>query len=514
MSAANLPVIVGAGQYVNRSREIADAVEPLEMMATVARAAEDDAGVQGLLAHMDSLQVVNIIAWPYSDTTGLLAERLGASPAQRVYTAVGGDTPQRLINKTAEAIVRGETRLALICGAEVLASTRLARKLGASLPWHERGIPQEMVGDSRSGVTEVESRHGAVMPTRVYPLFENALRAHLGLGLEEHRRRLGALYERFSAVAAQNPYAWFPKPLTADEITTVSPANRMVCFPYPKRMNAIMEVNQAAGVILTGSQTASELGIPEDRWVYLWGCGEANDKWFVSDRVNLHSSPAIRAATSRALGMAGLSVDEIELFDLYSCFPSAVQLAMGELGLSMDDPRSLTLTGGLAYAGGPGNNYVTHSVAAAVARLRESPGAKALVTGLGWFATKHSAGVYSASRPPNGRWQRTDPEVDQAPIEAMESPPTVERADGAAIIESYTVQFNREGEPEMGIVIGRLSPQATRLGEGNGEKPGARFIANTPVDADLMRAMTREEFVGASGRVSHDTESGRNVFSP
>src|SRR3990170_845170 len=241
MSAANLPVIVGAGQYVNRSREIADAVEPLEMMATVARAAEDDAGVEGIIARIDSLQVVSIIAWPYPDTTGLLAERLGASPAQRVYTGVGGDTPQRLVNKTAEAIV----------------------------PWHERGIPQEVVGDSRSGFTEVESRHGAVMPTRVYPLFENALRAHLGLSLEEHRRRLGALYERFSAVAAQNPYAWFPQPLTADEITAISASNRMVCFPYPKRMNAIMEVNQAAALILTGSQTASELGIPEDRRAHL-----------------------------------------------------------------------------------------------------------------------------------------------------------------------------------------------------------------------------------------------------
>src|SRR3990172_9164971 len=157
MSAANLPVLVGAGQYANRSRDIADAVEPLEMMATVARAAEDDAGVEGLIAGIDSLQVVNIIAWPYADTTGLLAERLGASPAQRVYTAVGGDTPQRLINKTAEAIVRGETRLALICGAEVLQTTRSARKQGVTLPWHSRGVPEEMVGDSRTGVSEVES---------------------------------------------------------------------------------------------------------------------------------------------------------------------------------------------------------------------------------------------------------------------------------------------------------------------------------------------------------------------
>jgi acetyl-CoA C-acetyltransferase len=279
----------------------------------------------------------------------------------------------------------------------------------------------------------------------------------------------------------------------------------MICFPYPKRMNAIMEVDQAAAVIMTGSETARELGIPEDRWVYLWGCGDANDKWFVSDRIDLHSSPAIRIATGRALGMAGLTADEIDFFDLYSCFPAAVQLAMGELGLAIDDPRPPTVTGGLPYAGGPGNNYVMHSVATTVARLREKPEASALVTGLGWFATKHSAGVYSARRPPSERWHRADPEADQAQLEAMESPPTVERAEGPASVESYTVQFDRDGEPEQGIVIGRL---------GNGEKPGARFIANTPPDSDLLAAMTRQEFIGTSGRVRQDTESGRNVFRP
>jgi acetyl-CoA C-acetyltransferase len=264
-----------------------------------------------------------------------------------------------------------------------------------------------------------------------------------------------------------------------------------------------MEVNQAAAVIMTGSQTAAELGIPEDRWVYLWGCGDAKDKWFVSDRVNLHSSPAIGACTRRALGMAGLSVDEIDMFDLYSCFPSAVQMAMEQLGLAPDEARPLTLTGGLAYAGGPGNNYVMHSLATALARLRERPQAKALLTALGWFATKHSAGVYSAQRPPGERWQRVDPEVDQAQVEAMDSPPSIDSAEGAASVESYTVVFDREGEPEQGVIVGRL---------GDGEKPGARFFANTPPDADLMRAMTREEFIGTSGRVEPDAGSERNIF--
>jgi acetyl-CoA C-acetyltransferase len=474
------------------------------MMDIVAREAQDDAGVQGLLTRIDSLQVVNVIAWPYTDTPGLLAERLGARPAHSIYTTVGGETPQRLINETAERIARGDTRLALLCGAEALHSVPRARKQGFKLSWQRRGVPEEMVGEDRPGFSDIEARHGAVMPSRIYPLFENALRARLGLSIDEHRRRLGDLCQRLSAVAARNPYAWFQEALTSEEITTVSPNNRMICFPYPKRMNAIIEVDQAAAVIMTGSETARELGIPEDRWVYLWGCGDVNDKWFVSDRVNLHSSPAMRAATGRALGMAGQTVDEIDFFDLYSCFPSAVQLAMQGLDLPFDDPRSLTVTGGLPYAGGPGNNYVMHSVATAVDRLREKPDEKGLITGLGWFFTKHSAGVYSARRPPAERWERVNPATDQTRLEAMDSPPAVERAEGPASVEGYTVQFNREGEPEMGIVIGRL---------GDGEKPGARFI-NTPPDKDLLRSMTCEEFVGASGSVSYESQSGRNIFRP
>ena len=275
----------------------------------------------------------------------------------------------------------------------------------------------------------------------------------------------------------------------------------MVCFPYPKLMNAIMEVDQGAAVILTGSETAREIGIPEDRWVYLWGCGQANDKWLVSERVNYHSSPGIRAATSRALSMAGITVNDIGAFDLYSCFPSAVQLALDALGLKPDDPRPLTVTGGLPYAGGPGNNYVGHSIAVMVQRLRERRHEYGLVTGLGWFATKHSAGIYSARRP-SKPWRRTDPAVDQAAIDAEESPPFAEQAEGDAVIETNTVAFDREGEPEQAVIVGRLK---------QGEAP--RFFANTVPDRELMCAMTREEFVGRRGRVSHDAEAGRNVFA-
>jgi acetyl-CoA C-acetyltransferase len=497
----NHPVIVGVGQLTNRSERVEDAIEPAAMMERCARAAEEDAGMPGLLAQVDSVQVVGIISWQYADAPGVLAERIGARPAHRLYSSVGGETPQRLVNETAQAVAEGRTRLALIAGAEAMNSRRLARKTGARFDW-PRGNPEAIVGEMRMGFSETEARHGATLPTRIYPLFENAIRAHLGESIEEHQRRLGALCERFSRTAASNPYAWFPEARRAEEITATGPDNRWICFPYPKLMNAIIEVDQAAALIVTGSETARELGIPEDRWVYLWGCGDANDKWYVSERVNYHSSPGIRAATERALGMAGINVNDIGAFDLYSCFPSAVQLALDALGLKPDDPRPLTVTGGLPYAGGPGNNYVGHSIATMAQRLRERPSEYGLVTGLGWFATKHSAGVYSARRP-SRPWKRTDPALDQAKVEAMESPPFEEQPYGPAVVETYTVAFGREGEPEQGIVIGRL-----------GDGTGPRFFANTPADPAQLWAMTREEFVGRRGTVEPDPATGRNVFTP
>ena len=500
MASKNYPVIVGVGQLTNRPKAIDDTLEPLEMMERIAREAEKDSRAPGLLEKADSVQVVNFMSWSYADAPGILAARVGATAAHTVYSSIGGETPQRLVNETAQSIVQGRIRVALLAGAEALESRRLARKLGAELPWSRREAPQRVDGDNRPGFNEVEARHGATMPARVYPLFENAIRANLGISIEEHQRRLGELCSRFAAVAAGNPYAWFRVEHLPEEITSVRADNRMVGFPYPKLMNAIIETDQAAALIMTGSETARELGIPEDRWVFVHGCGDATDKWFVSERVNYHSSPAIRAATQRALGMAGIGVGDVARFDIYSCFPSAVQMGLGALGLTPGDPRPLTVTGGLPYAGGPGNNYVMHSIATMVQRLREAPEDYCLVTGLGWFATKHSAGVYS-SRVPEGEWKRTPPAVDQAKVNAMQSPRFVEQAEGEAAVETYTVIFNREGEPEQGIIIGRLD-----------DRSRGRFFANTPPDRDLMLAATRYEFVGTRGRVR--TEDARNVFEP
>ena len=496
----NRPVIVGVGQHTVRDGAEA-AIEPIDMMALVARKAEEDAETKGLLAEAGSLRVINCLSWRYSEAPTLLAERIGVRlgrTAEKLYTTLGGNSPQWQVNEAAEAIARGDIKVALIAGAEAVNTTRRARQRGVELPWTPHGGKAEMVGDRRMGMREIELKHGAAAPIQVFPLFENALRAHKGRSLGEHRRSLSRLCGAFSATAAQNPYAWFRDGKSGDQIVTATAENRYVGFPYTKYMNAIMDVDMAAALIMTSAGEARHLGIPESKWVYLLGCGDATDIWFWSDRVNFHSSPAIERCGRRAMESAGVTIDEVQYFDLYSCFPIAVQIGRDMLGIPEDDPRPLTMTGGLPYFGGPGNNYSTHGIASMVERLRAEPGTRGLVTALGWYITKHAAGIYSTT-PNDGDWRRPDMTADQHEIDTMPHPELVEQPDGPATIETYTVMHGREGAPELGIVVGRLAD-------------GRRFIANVAGDAAVLAGMTQREMVGAGGRARHDASSGKNLF--
>jgi acetyl-CoA C-acetyltransferase len=317
--------------------------------------------------------------------------------------------------------------------------------------------------------------------------------------LAEHQRRLGVLCGALSAVAAQNAYAWFPRARSAEEIATPTASNRMVGFPYTKYMNAIMEVDQAAGVLMTSVGHARALGIPPARWVYLRGAADAHDLWHVVERVGYAESPAIRAAGRAALTMAGVTIDEVAHLDLYSCFPSAVQLGRDALGIPIDDPRPLTVTGGLPYAGGPGNNYTMHAIATMLDRLRAAPGSVGLVSGLGWYVTKHAVGVYS-TEPGTGPWRAPDTHALQAALDATPHPPLAREPSGAASIETYTVVHDRDGVPVRGFVIGRLADG------------GARFVAHTPSDRPLLEGLVAREAVGLRGRAAH--AQGTNTFVP
>jgi acetyl-CoA C-acetyltransferase len=270
----------------------------------------------------------------------------------------------------------------------------------------------------------------------------------------------------------------------------------MIGFPYPKYLNAIMEIDQAAAVLMTSVATARALGIDPSRWIYVRGCADAHDIWFVSERVNYFSSPAIRLAGHKALTMAGVTLDEIDYFDLYSCFPSAVQIGRDMLGIPIDDPRPLTVTGGLPYHGGPGNNYTMHGIATMLDKLRAKPGSTGLVTGLGWYATKHSVGVYSAS-PPDTPFVREDPHQYQPQIDNEPHPAVAHEPSASGTIETYTVIHDRDGTPMRGIIIGRLDD-------------GRRFLANTASDRAVLESLMTREAIGRHGTVTH--RDGSNHF--
>jgi acetyl-CoA C-acetyltransferase len=507
------PVLIGAGQFTYRgAAEVSPS--PLSMIKIAAERAAADAGLGAdKLAGLDALAVVGFTVdssgnqgrFPFPrlhNPPASLARRLNASPRYQVYSHMGGNTPQQLVNALCERIMRGETDFALAVGAEFLGALTKRLKTGASFDDFETedDLPEpERFGDPRSGVSAQEQLHGLGAPINTYPLFENALRARDKRGLADHALRMGRLMAPFTRVAAQNPEAWFPVERGVEELITVNDRNRMIGFPYPKYLNAIMEVDQSAGVLVASVKKARELGVPEDQWVFLHGCADAADLWHPMDRQNFHSSPAMRMTGKRALEMAGVGLDQIDIIDLYSCFPVAVEIGAEELGLALDDPRGLTVTGGLPYAGGPGNNYVMHSIAVMMQRLRERRGAYGLVTGNGWYLTKQSTGIYS-TRPVEGAWEREDPGVIQRQIDALPHPPIVERPEGAATIETYTVVHGREGY-RLGIVIGR-------------DSAGHRFVAETPKDEATLRGLEAVESVGRTGQVGRSPDSDRNHFVP
>jgi acetyl-CoA C-acetyltransferase len=507
------PVVVGVGQVATAADAGLDPTarpEPLDLMtAALLAAAEDcDGAVAGgtapagrtLIGRADSVRVVASLGWSTPDPARLVAARLGFAegdePAELMVSSIGGNNPQALMHHACLAISRGEREVVLVTGAEAMYARALARRDPAR-PWlawatqPEGTPPATLFGVEKAGATELEMQRGVVLPIHAYPLFENALRAANGWTLQEHRARIGALWSRCSEVAAGNPHAWIRAARTPDEIITPGPANRMVSFPYPKLCTANMQVDQGAAFIVCSVAAARAAGVPEERWVFPLAGADGNDHWFISERPELHRSPAIRLAGAAALEQAGLGIDDIAFVDLYSCFPVVVQMAAGELGLALDDPgRPLTLTGGLTFGGGPGNNYTSHGIAQAVGALRRAPDSAALVSGLGWYATKHSLGVYASRPPAHGgarpfAWRDVQPAVDALPRCAVAAD-----ASGAVRVETYTVTFDRDGTAERGIV-------ACRSGD------GSRAWANLS-DPDALALLCTEEGIGRRGDLARD----------
>ncbi|GII34446.1 acetyl-CoA acetyltransferase [Planotetraspora mira] len=489
------PVVVGVGQWSERLGEPGyRRLSAVDLAAAAAREALGDTGADPSAAAAMVGTVAGVRQFetsapgataPLGRSTNFprsVARRVGADPARAILEVSGGQGPQHLVNELAATIAAGSCEVALVFGAEAISTVR-----------HFAGAPdrpdfsETVEGDLEDRgyglegmVSRFQAAHGLTGAPSQYALFDNARRARLKQSREEYAAGMGALFAPFTKVAAANPHAAAPTERTAAELVTPTERNRMIAEPYTRYVVAREKVNQAAAVLLMSVAAARRLGVPEDRWVFLRGHADLRDRDLL-DRADLGTGPASIMAVRHALEVAGIGVAGLLTIDLYSCFPIAVSNICDGLGLAADDPRGLTVTGGLPFFGGAGNDYSMHAIAETVQRLRSAPGSYGLVGANGGMLSKYSAGVYSTTP---GEWRPDRSAALQAEIDAWPGVEQAVQADGWGTIETYTVRHRREGD-RVGIVVGRL------------EADGRRFLARTEdSDTAMLDLLSTGEPIG------------------
>lgn len=477
------PCLIGAAQRTYRSPD-GEAPEPLDAWAEVCGAAAADTGGRDVLKAVESLEVIYCQSWQYDDPPARLAQELGISPRRTLYSGIGGTMPQQLVQQAATEILSGGCDVVLVCGGEALATKRRLKKQGARPSW--RHPPEQRSPfPFEAPFHPAEVAHEVFQAWLTFPLFDVARRHALGIAPEEYRELLGELMAPMTEVAAANPYAWYPVRRTAVELVRATAENRMVAYPYTKYMVAAMDVDMAGALIVSSHGRADELGVPPDRRVYLRGWCYGTDQTYLAEHPDLARSPAMQATSSEAMRLAGVGIDDIAHLDLYSCFASSLTLALDALGLETSDSRGVTVTGGLPFAGGPGSNYMLHSIATMVDVLRKDPGSYGMVSGVGMHMTKHAYAIYSTLP---GEVSPPDEAAIQRELDERHPARFVQNTyEGSAEVTSYTVAHGRDGEPEWGLAICELP---------GGDRCYARID-----ERDLLSEMEGSEWVGAEVEV-------------
>jgi acetyl-CoA C-acetyltransferase len=453
-----IPVIVGIGEIVDRPKDIAAGLEPLALLEQALKRAEADSGAK-LLGEIQSLDIVNFLSWRYRDPERQLADRLGIRPEHAYYGPVGGESPICYLHEAAQRIARGECSVAAVCGAEAQSTATKAGRLGLTLPWtpFAHDVPEPKRGAAFQRPMAVKL--GVFRPVTVYPFYEAATSAHWGQTPRQAMAESGRLWSVYSEVAAQNPNGWLRRHFAPEEITTPTPDNRLIAWPYTKLMVANPTVNMGAAILITSLSKARAAGIAEDRLIHFRGGASAEEPRDYLNRDQFFQSHPQNAVLRAAMDLAGGDGQAFDAIELYSCFPCVPKMARRTLGLGPDVQP--TVTGGLTFFGAPLNTYMTHAACAMVRKLRD--GAKlGLLYGQGGFVTKHHALVLSRQAPQEPLAQ--DSSV-QAAADRQRStvPEFVTEASGKAKVESFTVLYGRHGEVEHGVVMLRTADNARAL---------------------------------------------------
>lgn len=508
MIADNTPVIIGVGQYSERVGEAGyEALSYMDLAGRALGSAIADSGASGSVAQaIDTLAAIRAFEMSRPDrkppfgaadnVPRAIAGRVGANPARAILTTTGGQTNQQLVGEFAAAIAAGTSRCAVIVGSEAISTVLALSAKGETPDWSE-AIGGDFE-DQGFGVDELMEpvlfAHGASGAIPLYALAENARRHRLGMGLEEYRLQIGKLFAPFTKVAAANPHSAAPVERTAEELATVTDRNRIVAEPYPRMTVARDQVNQAAAIIVASAGLARAMGVPEDKWVHIHAVTAATELK-LSQRPDLAGNPASLASVDAALVRAGKGIADMRYIDFYSCFAIPVFNQCDHFGLAVDDPRGLTLTGGLPFFGGAGNNYSAHAIAEAVQRVRGDRGSFALVGANGGWMSKYATGIYSTEA---ADWSAND-RFAVLP-KASDKVPVARGPVAAAVVETYTI--NRGPKGAEAIFIGRSDAGERVVGNADLSDPATAeaFESGEPFGKRL--ALTQDERGRVMGRIA------------
>ena len=501
------PVIVGVGQFTERIDDPGyRGMSAVDLATAAARAALEDteADVDQVAAAIDTVFGLRQfeISGPMPAVLGKsnnyprsVMNRLGGDPARVVLEPVGGQGPQKLVTEAGGLIVTGQADVVMIMGSEPGSTAKYFADREDKPDFTENvdGQLEDRGHQIFNYIDEYTVQHGLTGAPVQYGLLDNARRNRLGHSVAQYRREMAELFAPMSKVAAKNPFSSSPVERSVEEIETVTDENRMICDPYPRLLVARDTVNQGAAAIVTSVAAARRLGVPERNWVYLHGHADLVEQSLL-DRADLGAAPASVMAAREALRVAGIGVGDVATFDLYSCFPFPVFVICEALGLAPDDPRGLTLTGGLPYFGGPGNSYSLHGIAETVGQMRDNPGRFGFVGANGGIMSKYSAGVYSTEPAP---WRQSDSAALNAEVAALPTVPVTKRTDGTGTIETYSVRY--DWPVRTGIIVGRL------------DSDGSRFMA-TSEDPDLVAALAEADPLGAAITVTSTDHGNRALL--
>jgi acetyl-CoA C-acetyltransferase len=404
------------------------------------------------LGHPDLLRKVGLIlvpkgTWTYADPGRAIGAAVGADA--RTVLAEVGVLQQTILSRASDAIANGDADAVLVVGFEAKRREMLAARAGIELHDSDApGPPDELLVPHGDILTRAEIDRDLAVPAHQYAIVDNALRHADGLDRRRHLDRLGRLWSDFARVAGDTIGSFDRSGPGPADITTAAPDNRMIASPYTKRLCSQWNVDQGVALLFASAESADAEGVPRDRWTFPVMAAESNHMAVMPARAELHRSPGTSLLGDVLREGIGLEPSDVDHLDVYSCFPAAVQVQARELGIGLD--RSLTVTGGMTFAGGPLNSYVLHATAAMAGRLHEGDATTGLVTSVSGMLTKTGLGLWS-SEPPTEPWHTID--VSEEAEEETQLRPFDPDAVGPGQIVAATVVHDRGVASRVAAVV-------------------------------------------------------------